>query len=67
MSIGRHASTLAKIDVQFFVVLASPHLPSFIPLVSAMPAYEYMLARRAPHILNGSHEAWYRIIVSRRQ
>src|SRR2546429_4470159 len=44
------------------IVLAGPHLPSFIPLVSTAPAYEYMLASHTPHELDSSHKARYRMM-----
>jgi hypothetical protein len=47
-----------------FMVLAGPHLPSLIPRVSTTPADKHMLARHTPHKLNGSHNAWHRMIVS---
>jgi hypothetical protein len=66
-TLGDKQAPAAKIDFQFIMVLASPHLPSLIPLVSTTPANKHMLASRTPHKLNGSYEAWHRIIVSNRQ
>ena len=57
----------AKVAFQFSMVLAGPHLPSLISLVSAMPAYEYMFASSTPHKLDGSNEAWHRISIRNRQ
>jgi hypothetical protein len=49
------------------MILACPHLPSFIPLVSTTPADKHMLAHHTPHELNGGHDARHWLIVSYRQ
>ncbi len=38
-----------------------PHLPSFVPLASAAPAYEHLPARHTPHKLNCSHQPGHQL------
>jgi hypothetical protein len=56
MSNGRH-------DVARDVFLAGVPLPSFVAFISTTPANEHMPASGTLYKLNGSYNAWCRIIL----
>jgi len=60
-------NTTAGSPVTLYIVLAGLHLPSFIPLVSTMPADKHLFASHTPHKPNCSNKARHRIIFSKRQ
>jgi hypothetical protein len=55
------------IPFQIVIVLAGFHLSIFIPLVRTTPTYEHLPASRSLNELDGSHNAWRRIILGNRQ
>jgi hypothetical protein len=57
-------SVMAKLAMYF---LADVSLPSFISLVSAMPAYEYIFTSRTTYKLNSYHHAKHHPMPGNRQ